>query len=73
MGKIVRRLMNGYEDVAEWSSDDPASYEAAQATLEHEIHSGYEAVAQIDGRNQPVQELPQDAELVILTTAMGGG
>ena len=73
MGKIVRRLMTGYEDVAEWSADDPASFEAAQATLAHEMENGYEAVSQIDGRNEPVQELPQDAELVILTTAMGGG
>jgi hypothetical protein len=73
MGKIVRRLMNGYEDVAEWSSDDPASYEAAQATLKREIDHGYEAVSQVDGRNEPVHDLPQDAELVILTTAMGGG
>ena len=73
MGKIVRRLMNGYEDVAEWSSDDPGSYEAARAKLQHEMEGGYEAVSQIDGRNEPVQDLPQDAELVILTTAMGGG
>ncbi|CAA9497749.1 MAG: hypothetical protein AVDCRST_MAG38-3038 [uncultured Solirubrobacteraceae bacterium] len=73
MGKIVRRLMTGYEDVAEWSPGDPASYEAAQATLTHEIENGYEAVVEIDGRNESVKELPQDAERVILTTAMGGG
>ncbi len=73
MGKIVRRLMTEYEPVAEWSADDPASYQAAQEILRKEIDNGFTAVESKDGRNEPVTELPQDAELVILTTAMGGG
>lgn len=73
MGKIVRRLMTEYQDVAEWSADDPGSYEAAQEILRKEIDAGFTAVESRDGRNEPVTELPQDAELVILTTAMGGG
>ncbi len=73
MGKIVRRMMTGYEDVAEWTPGDPASYQAAQETLRHEMESGYNAVIQVNGRNEPVHELPEDAEQVILVTAMGAG
>ncbi len=73
MGKLVRRLMTGYEDVAEWTPGDAASYQAAQQALEEHMKSGYSAVSQIDGRNEPVHSLPEDAELVILTTAMGAG
>ena len=73
MGKLVRRLMTGYEDVAEWTPGDAASYQAAQDALEQHMKSGYNAVTQINGRNEPVTHLPEDAELVILTTAMGAG
>ena len=73
MGKLVRRLMTGYEDVAEWTPGDAASYQAAQDALEQHMKSGYNAVTQINGRNESVHHLPEDAELVILTTAMGGG
>ncbi len=73
MGKLVRRLMTGYEDVAEWTPGDAASYQAAQDALEQHMKSGYNAVTQINGRNEPVTQLPEDAELVILTTAMGAG
>ena len=73
MGKIVRRLMTEYQPVTEWSADDPGSYEAAQKLLRDELEAGYTAVESRDGSNEPVTELPRDAELVILITAMGGG
>ena len=73
MGKLVRRLMTGYEDVAEWTPGDPASLQAAQEALEEHLKSGYNAVTQIDGRNEPVHQIPEDAERVILVTAMGAG
>lgn len=73
MGKIVRRKMTGMEPVLEWSADDPASLQAAQERLRREIDDGFTAVHSHDGRNEPVTELPEDAELIILTTAMGGG
>ncbi len=73
MGKIVRRLMTEYQPVAEWSPDDPASVQAAQEVLRREIEAGFTAVAHTEGRNEPVTELPENAEMVILTTAMGGG
>ncbi len=73
MGKIVRRKMAGMEPVMEWSAGDPASVQEAQELLRREIDDGFTAVHSQDGRNEPVTELPVDAELIILTTAMGGG
>jgi hypothetical protein len=73
MGVLKRRVLTGHETLAEWSSDDPASLEAAQRLLHRELESGYVAVLAEDGENEPVTELPADAEVVILTMPMGGG
>ena len=66
-------MLAGYDDVAEWSPDDPASLEAARARLREEIDAGYMAVRADGGDNEPVTELPSDADTVILTMPMGGG
>ena len=73
MGKIVRRKRAGMDPVMEWSADDPSSVQAAQECLRREIEDGFMAVHSYDGKNEPVTDLPEDAELIILTTAMGGG
>jgi len=73
MGKLLRRTLGGDEVVAEWTPDDPGSLQAAEETLRREVQAGYIAVLGGDGRNEPVSELPADAELVILTMPMGGG
>ena len=73
MGEIVRRLMEGYETVIEWSPDDPESVEAARERLKSEIEAGYLAVRADGDDNEPVTELPAHAERVILTMPMGGG
>lgn len=73
MGKILRRLMTGYEPVIEWSADDDASFAEAQQVFKREVEAGFNAVHSSDGHNEPVTELPKDADLIILTTAMGGG
>jgi hypothetical protein len=73
MGKIVRRTLDGDETVAEWSSSDADSVRAAADVLRREIDAGYMAVAGGEGSNDPVDELPPDAEIVILTMPMGGG
>jgi hypothetical protein len=36
----VRRVVEGYADVAEWSPDDPSSVEAAQLRLRGELDAG---------------------------------
>ena len=71
MGKLLRRTLDEYETLAEWSPGDPSSVEAAQQKMREEMDAGYLAVK--GGENTPVTELPPDAEEVILTVPMGGG
>jgi hypothetical protein len=73
MGKLVRRTLEGDDTVAEWSPDDPDSVRAAADAMRREVDAGYVAVQGGEGRNEPVDELPPDAEVVILTMPMGGG
>ena len=73
MGKLVRRTLEGDDTVAEWSPDDPDSVRAAAVAMRREVDAGYVAVQGGEGRNEPVDELPPDAEVVILTMPMGGG
>jgi hypothetical protein len=73
MGKLLRRTLDDYETVAEWSKDDSSSVEAAQQALRAEIDAGHVAVRTDQGRNEPVTELPADADEVVLTMPMGGG
>ena len=73
MGKLVRRTLGGDEMVADWSPDDPDSVRAAAEAMRREVDAGYVAVQGGEGRNEPVDELPPEAEVVILTMPMGGG
>jgi len=71
MGKIVRRVLDGHVTLIEWSPSDPAMVEAAEVVFRREVENGYMAVD--EQSNQPVQKLPVEAELVIMTIPMGGG
>jgi hypothetical protein len=73
MGKLVRRTIGGDEVVTEWSPSDPESVRTAAEALRREVDAGYVAVSGDSGRNEPVDELPPDADMVILTMPMGGG
>jgi hypothetical protein len=75
MGKLVRRTLEGDSTIAEWSPDDADSVRAAAAAMRREVDAGYVAVqgGGGQGRHEPVDELPADADLVILTMPMGGG
>jgi hypothetical protein len=73
MGRLLRRTLGGDETVLEWSADDPASVRAAAQAMRREVDAGYMAVLGGEGRNEPIAELPADADLVILTMPMGGG
>jgi hypothetical protein len=73
MGKLVRRTLGGDETVAEWSQEDPDSFRAAAEAMRREVDAGYVAVRSGEGRNEPVDDLPADADVVILTMPMGGG
>jgi hypothetical protein len=73
MGRLVRRTLGGDQTVAEWSPEDEESLRAAAEAMRREVQAGYVAVRCGDGRNEPVAELPPDADLVILTMPLGGG
>jgi hypothetical protein len=73
MGKLLRRTIDGDEVVAEWDPSDPDSVRAAADAMRREVDAGYVAVSDDSGRNEPVDELPRDADMVILTMPMGGG
>jgi hypothetical protein len=73
MGVLMRRVLTGHEKLAEWSPEDTASLDAARRMLRREMEAGYLAVRADDGDNEPVTELPPDADVVILTMPMGGG
>jgi hypothetical protein len=75
MGKIVRRVPDGYVTLIEWSPSDPAMVEAAELVFCREVERGYVAVLQDDSAHvsEPVRKLPVHAELVVMTIAMGGG
>lgn len=73
MGKLVRRTLDGDSTIAEWAPDDPDSVRAAADAMRREVDAGYVAVRGGEGRNEPVDELPPDADVVILTMPMGGG
>ena len=74
MGKIVRRVLDGYVTLIEWSPSDPATVEAAEMIFRREVEGGYMAVVEDDGvHSRAVRSLPVDAERVVMTMPMGGG
>jgi hypothetical protein len=73
MGVLMRRVLTGDEKLAEWSAEDAESLDAARRRLREELAAGYMAVRADHGDNEPLRELPADADVVILTMPMGGG
>ena len=73
MGKLVRRVLDEDELIAEWSDSEPGSYEAAAAEFERLLGEGHTAVQVEGAEHRPVTTLPENADLVLMTTAMGGG
>lgn len=61
--------------MAEWTPSDAESVSHAQATLREWLDQDYEAVRSDGVHYQPIDgdELPVEAEQVIVSTAMGGG
>jgi hypothetical protein len=64
----------GHTTLAEWSTDDPASVEAAVAAFREQLEQGYYAVVSAGaGHAEQVRELPLDAPAVILRRPIAGG
>ena len=76
MGKLLRRMVDSDELLAEWDQADAASVESAEREYQRWLDQEYVAVRCDDGAHYaPIDgdRLPVDAAEVILTTAMGGG
>ena len=73
MGRLLRRVVIVDEVLAEWSDSEPGSYQAAADVLKRLLGEGHTAVRVEGPKHHPVTTLPEDADLVLVTTAMGGG
>lgn len=64
----------GHSTLAHWTLADEASVEAAVAAFRQELDAGhYAVISEGEGRARQVDELPLDAELVILRRPIAGG
>ena len=74
MARLIRMDNTGHTTLAEWTSADAASVEAAVQAFRTELDAGYYAVVNHgEGRAEQVDALPVDAELVILRRPIAGG
>ncbi len=76
MGKLLRRMTDRDELLAEWDRSDLASVEIAEREYRRWLDQEYVAVRSDDGAHYaPLtgDRLPVDAAEVVLTIAMGGG
>jgi hypothetical protein len=74
MSRLIRLDRTGHTELANWTSDDPASQEAAIAAFRRELDEGMLAsVSRADGAAEVVRELPLDAELVVMRRPISGG
>ena len=74
MARLIRMDRSGHTTLAEWTSEDEAAVEAATAAFREQLDAGYYAVVnEGEGRARQVDDLPVDAELVILRRPIAGG
>ena len=74
MSRLIRMDHTGHSTLAEWTAPDGPAYEAAVEAFRRELDAGYIGVLdQGQGRAAQVDELPAEAELVILRRPIAGG
>jgi hypothetical protein len=74
MARLIRMDRTGHTTLAEWTAGDEAATEAAVIAFREQLDAGYYAVvSEGEGRARQVEELPADAELVILRRPIAGG
>jgi mRNA-degrading endonuclease toxin of MazEF toxin-antitoxin module len=74
MSRLIRMDQTGHTTVAEWTTGDEASVEAAGAAFRAELEQGYfGVVSDGEGHAEQVRELPLQAPLVILRQPIAGG
>jgi hypothetical protein len=74
MARLIRMDPTGHSTLAEWTAGDTVSTEAAVAAFREQLDAGhYAVVSEGEGRARQVDELPLDADLVILRRPIAGG
>jgi hypothetical protein len=74
MSRLIRMDRTGHTTLAEWSTADRDSVQAAVAAFREELDRGSIAVVtEGEGQATQVRELPVDADLVILRRPIAGG
>jgi hypothetical protein len=74
MSRLIRMDKTGHTTLAEWSSEQPAAYEAALRAFRAELDRGYFGVAAFpDGSAEQITELSFDVPTVILRRPIAGG
>ena len=74
MSRLIRMDQTGHTTLAEWTTEDPASIDAAVTAFREQLEEGYYAVvSQGEGHAEHVRELPLDAPTVILRRPIAGG
>jgi hypothetical protein len=74
MARLVRMDRTGHTTVAEWTAGDAEAIEAAATAFREELDRGYFAMVSTGpGHAEQVNELPPDADLVILRLPISGG
>jgi hypothetical protein len=74
MARLIRMDRSGHTTLAEWTAADETAVEAAVTAFRAQLDAGYYAVVnEREGRARQVDELPVDAELVILRRPIAGG
>jgi hypothetical protein len=74
MARLIRMDRSGHTTLAEWNATDEGAVEAAVAAFREQLDAGYYAVVnEGEGRARQVDELPLEAELVILRRPIAGG
>lgn len=74
MSKLIRMDHTGHTTLAEWTTDDSATVEAAVAAFRAEIAGGSIGIVTTGpGQAEMIRELPLDADLVIMRRPIAGG
>lgn len=74
MSKLIRMDHTGHTTLAEWTTDEPATVEAAVTAFRAELDRGsIGMVTTGPGQAEMVRELPIDADLVIMRRPIAGG
>ena len=74
MPRLIRMDTTGHSTLAQWTAGDEAEFEAAVEAFRRELDEGYIGVVdQGEGRATQVDDLPEDADLVIMRRPIAGG